>query len=107
MLHTHLQHFPVPGRSHGAHARGACPFGSEIAGRVQVSVSRVATGTALKDRLGLAVLALGMSTAATPLAGMPGVFFDHLNTSECRFVGEEVEQLGKRPTVHHLPSRSR
>lgn len=31
MLHTHLQHFPVQGLSHGAHARRACPSGSEIA----------------------------------------------------------------------------
>ena len=101
MLHPHLQHFPVQGLSHGAHARRACPFGSEITGRVQVGVQRVATCAALKDGLGLPVLALGMSTTTTTLTRMPGVFFDHLHSSQCRFVGDEVEQLRKRPAMHH------
>src|SRR3990167_8741734 len=35
MLHAHLQHFPVQGLSHRAHARGACPFGSEITGGLE------------------------------------------------------------------------
>src|SRR3990167_4125667 len=101
MLHAHLQHFPVQGRSHGAHARGACPFGSEITRGVQICMQRVATGHTSKSSLSLPVLPLGMPTTTTTLTGISGVFFDHLHASQRSLERDEVKQLRKRPTVNH------
>src|SRR5712691_2960099 len=101
MMPSHLHHFPVQRRSNSAHARGACPFGSEIPCGVQVGVESVATRTALKCGLCLAVLPLRVATTATALRGMARIFFNHLYACQCCFVVDEGEQLGKRPTMHH------
>src|SRR6266498_2269094 len=101
MQHAHLLHFPVQGRGHSAHARGACPFGSEIAGCIQVCVYGVATRLTVKHGLGLAVFSLCVATAATALAGMPGVFFDHRYTYQRSLVMDEVKKLRKRPAMYH------
>src|SRR5262249_61936809 len=45
--------------------------------------------------------------AARALACLSGVFFDPLPTSQCGFVCDEVEQLGKRPTVYHAVDLTR
>ena len=43
--------------------------------------------------------AMLVATPATGLAGMPGVNLDYSNTAFLRFVGNEIVELGKAPTV--------
>ena len=93
--------FPAHARWHPGHAGGTCPAGSVIARRVQVRVHLVAAGLALETCLPGPVAPLRMPTAAAPLAGMPRVLFDNLDTGERCLVADEAQKLRERPGMQH------
>src|SRR5437870_12981384 len=97
MIQTHRYHVPVSGRSHGAHPRGACPFGSEIARGIQVRMPRIAARLALEQRLARTALPCCMSTLATAWAGMPRVFLTHVHPNHGCLTPDEVQHLRTPP----------
>src|SRR4051812_542676 len=89
------------GRCHAAHARRACPPGSEIPRRIDVGVNLVTTPFAAEDGLLGPIAPLRMSAPAATLARMPWIFLNDLDTGQCRLVADEAQQLRERPTGDH------
>jgi Family of unknown function (DUF5996) len=75
-------------------------LGRDIAGRIEVSMQFIATGTTHKTAPGTAVVAGGLPTATTSLRGMSRIDRNHRTTPFLGFVLHKGFQLGERPRMH-------